>query len=145
MLYVYPFFSRNRSQAFPYKTTLLIACTISLIAVIIGDVYSAMSSSSPASYIVKSVKNIYGHPFGIEAAFSVYLIDLLLISTTARFLWLESNKHRRYLLTFLLLFYFFSQGRLFVDFFNFLFNYGEGEVSLKSLALQLNGLSSWGI
>lgn len=137
--------ARKENTYFSFKVLFLFAAFFTLLSVIAGDIYSALSTSSPASYVVRSIKSIFGHPFGTKAAFSVYLIDLFLIVFIARLVWPKGDKHDRYVVTFLLLFYFFSQGRLFAEIFNILTPNIEGETSLNNLAAQLNGLSSWGI
>ncbi len=132
-------------QFFSRKGILLLVTVAFFLTVFISDVYSAINATSPFSHIVKSVKSVFGHPFGIEAAFSVYLIDLLIISMATRLLWPQSNKQGRNLIASLLLFYFFSQGRLFLDFFSVFIPWKEGDFSLNNLTAQLNGLSTWTI
>ncbi len=137
--------AREENSYLSFKVLLFFAAFFTLLSVISGDIYSAVSTSSPASYVVRSVKNIFGHPFGTKAAFSVYLIDLFLIVFIARLIWPKGDKHYRYVVTFILLFYFFSQGRLFAEIFNTLVHAGDSETSPNNLAAHLNGLSSWGI
>ncbi|QPJ62386.1 MAG: hypothetical protein G3M70_11105 [Candidatus Nitronauta litoralis] len=137
--------AKEQNSPSPFKVLLIFTGGFTLLSVISADLYSAINSSSPASYLIRSVKSIFGHPFGTKAAFCVYLIDWFLIITIARFLWSKSDKQPRFVVTFLLLFYLFSQGRLFVEIFGVLTQSGEGDVPQNNLAAHLNGLSTWGI